>query len=414
MANSLSSAPGKSGASTAPGIAASEFGTRVSRVIDAAKARGLDGLIVWSRGATGADGWADVLYLTNHMTPVTHTADNPGSTSRGYCAFVLSVEGPNVLVTDAYDVDERDVYADVVRITSTVDVETADVARGMNLAGRRVGIAGASSLLYGSYRRIADGLGPETELVASDDILTGLRAIKSPHEIDLLREASRIGCEWMTVMLDACVPGATEGEVVGEGLRYVAEAGGWPFDVAIASGPFSSRYRHRQALPTWNASRVLEAGDLVHLDAWGPMVHGYYCDLARSTVVGRQPTATQARLLEDSIGMIEHLVSAVQPGLPLSELHRMGSEYMTDQAGRDSAWAAFIPFFGHGLGLEVEPPLITKNEEMPVAENMVLALECFMSEGDQGVGFEHVIAVRERGNELLTEAAPARHWLAAA
>lgn len=399
------------GASTPQGVPPAEFGVRVSRAIDMAKARGLDGLIVWSRGATGADGWADVLYLTNHMTPVTHTEDNPKSTSRGYCAFVLSVDGPNVLVTDAYDLDERDVHADVVTITSMVDVKTADVAREMGLAGARVGLVGASSLLHTSYVRLADGLGPQTEFVAADDILTTLRAIKSPNEIDLLREASRIGSEWINVMLEACVPGRTEGQVVGEGLRYVAEAGGWPFDVAISSGPFASRYRHRQALPTWQATRVLEAGDLVHIDAWGPMVHGYYCDLTRSTVVGKAPSADQERLLEDSVAMIEHLVANVQPGRPLNEINRLGSEFMAAHAGGGSDWAAFIPFVGHGLGLEVEPPLITGDETTAIAENMVLALECFMSEGEAGAGFEHVIVVREGGNEIITELAPARPWL---
>ena len=260
---------------------------------------------------------------------------------------------------------------------------------------------------------IADELGPSTRLIPADHILARLRLIKSPHEVALLRDASRIGCDWMHIMLEAAQPGRTEGEIVGEGLRWLAASGGWAYDVAIASGAVAGRYRHRQALPTWDSTRRIEAGDMLHIDLWGPVAHGYYCDLTRSTVVGAPPTDVQRVVLEDSITLVESVVAEIEPGRPLSDLHAAATRAMARRGGGASAFSAMIPFVGHSLGLDCETPFITASAREPIAPGMVLAIECFLggTEG-QGAGFEHVVHVGETRVEILTAAAPARPWLA--
>ena len=166
---------------------------------------------------------------------------------------------------------------------------------------------------------------PAGRLVGVTIAATRLRLIKSAQEVALLREASRIGCDWMNVMFAATAPGRIEGEIVGEGLCWLAASGGFAHDVAVASGLFGHRYRHRQALPTWDSRRPVEAGEMIHFDAWGPVAQGYCCDLTRSTVVGRAPSASQARVLEDLIVFVESVIAEIAPGRPLSDLHAAGS-----------------------------------------------------------------------------------------
>lgn len=376
------------------------------------RASGFDGAIVWGRGSTNVDGSADLLYVTGHLSAVTHILDSPAHSARGHAGLVLPVDGPSILVTDSYDAEFAAIPVDDARMSIRVDVDTARAAVEAGLQGKRIALIGMSGLLFAHHERMVEILGPSTTLMPSDDILVAMRVLKSEAEIDLLREASRIGCEWVNRMVAAAVPGATEGEVVGEGLRYLARAGGWPYDVAVGSGPHSHRYRSRQALPTWDASYVLKKGDLFHADVWGPTAHGYFCDLTRSAVVGAKPTASQARALNDSVDLVEHVTTFVEPGARFGMLQeRAGAWLAKRDGGGGSAFSAMIPFVGHSMGLECEAPFITSIEDTVVAPGMVLAIECFLGgEPGEGAGFEHVLVVRDGGLEILTESAVSRPW----
>jgi Xaa-Pro dipeptidase len=390
-----------------------EYAGRMDRALETALKAGLDGLIVWGRGSTNSDGSQDLLYLTNHMSAVSHIPDSQAHRARGHAGLVLAPGHDPVLVTDSYDIDRAQVPVRDIRLSTFVDRDVARVAVELGLKGKRMGLAGQTGLLHSAAVMISSELGADTRIEAADQILTGLRLIKSPHEVTLLREASRIGCDWMNVVLAATEPGRTEGEIVGEGLRWLAASGGFAYDVAVSSGPSGHRYRHRQALPTWDSQRRLAAGDMIHFDLWGPVAQGYYCDLTRSTVVGEAPSASQARVLEDSIALIESVIAEVEPGRPLSHLHAAGARGMARRGVAGSAFSAMIPFYGHSLGLDCEAPFITSDASEIIAPGMVLAIECFLGgEPGEAGGFEQVIHVGESGVEILTGSAPSRPWAA--
>ena len=393
-------------------IAPAEYLHRQQRLLADLDRLGFDGALVWGRGSTNADGCADLLYLTGHMSAVSHILDSAAHSARGHAGLVVARDRPTVLVTDSYDADPSTIPADEVRLSTAVDRDLAVAAREAGFAGRRIALIGMSGLLHAHYLSLAQGLGGQTQLVAADDVLIRLRLVKSEPEIALLREASRIGCEWVMRTLEAAVPGATEGDAVGEGLKYLAGAGGWAYDVAVSSGPSSHRYRSRQALPTWDSQRRLEAGDLFHADAWGPIAHGYFCDLTRSTVVGGQCTRSQARTLNDAVDLVEHVTEILQPGTAMSALQDRAAQWLARRdGGAGSNFAAMIPFVGHSLGLECEAPFMTRLEHTAIEAGMVLAVECFLGgEPGQGAGFEHVVVVREDRLEVLTQAAPSRPW----
>jgi Xaa-Pro aminopeptidase len=388
-----------------------EFAMRRARAIELALREGLDGLIVWGRGSTNVDGSPDLLYLTNHMTAVAHIPDSHAHRARGHAGLILAPGRAPVLVTDSYDIDRAQVPIEDIRMSTFVDRDVARVAVELGLKGKRVGLAGQTGLLHSAATMIAAELGAETHITPADHILTRMRLIKSPHEVALMREASRIGCDWMNVVLAATEPGRTEGEIVGEGLRWLAASGGFAYDVGVASGPHGHRYRNRQALPTWDSTRPIEAGDMIHFDLWGPVAQGYFCDLTRSTIVGRKPTSVQERVLEDSIGLIESVISHIEPGRPLSDLHAAGARAMERRGGGGSEFSAMIPFFGHSLGLECEAPFITSYASEIIAPGMVLAIECFLGGSPaEGAGFEHVVHVGSSEVEILTTGAPSRPW----
>lgn len=393
-------------------ISTDEYQQRQSRLADLLIANGFDGALVWGRGSTNVDGSADLLYITGHLSAVSHILDSDAHSARGHAGAVLVPGRPLVLVTDAYDVDPTQLPVNDVRLSTRVDTDLGAVAAELGLRSKRIALIGMSGLLHTHYLRIREAVGPETTLIPADQLLISLRLIKSPAEIDLLREASRLGCEWVMRTLAAAVPGATESEAVAEGLRFITAMGGWPYDVAVSSGPHAHRYRTRQAVPTFDSARPMREGELFHADVWGPIVDGYFCDLTRSTVIGGRPTAEQARTLSDAVNLVEHVTEIVAPGLPMSALQDRATAWLAKRdGGGGSGFSAMVPFVGHSLGLECEAPFLTSLEPTVIEPGMVLAVECFLGgESGTGAGFEHVVVVGDSDLEVLTTHAPSRPW----
>ena len=59
-------------------IPAEEFRARQDKLRAEASARGLDGIVVWSRGGASVDMSADVFYLANHYSQQPYMSDHVG------------------------------------------------------------------------------------------------------------------------------------------------------------------------------------------------------------------------------------------------------------------------------------------------------------------------------------------------
>ncbi len=400
-------------------IPAEEFAERRANAVQAAKERNLAGLLVWSRGGSAVDYYGDVLYLTNHHSPFPQNSETPQWTARSYSALILPVEGDPVLVVDLPDYPEEKTYLDDVRPSLKVPQKAAEVLKETGLDQAKLGLVGRECLLYHSYQLMEETLGHSLQMEPADDILENLRKVKSENEVRIIKHAAAVGVEWMRTMMEAVQAGKTEGDFVGEGLRYLAAHGGFPYDVAVASGPNSHRFFGRFDIPAWDSKRKLQNGDLVHVDAWGP-VECYYTDLVRSTIVGRTPSDAQREVLEAPIGVVESIIEIIKPGVIVGELYERGSSWLVDngfgphRAGAEAAGTDFgelFPAFGHGIGAGLEPPWIIKGEPTILEENMTMAIEAMVGRPEVGAaGFEQDVLVTSNGCEVLTAACPKRWW----
>ena len=139
-----------------------------------------------------------------------------------------------------------------------------------------------------------------------------LQRVKSAAELDCLRYSNAVGSAWMKTMMEAVEPGRTEADLVSIGLPVLVAGGGFPADIVAGSGN-PCKPQAPRGIPSYNATRPLERGDLLRLDTVGT-VRGYDCDMARSTCVGAAPTEAQLTVLEQAIEFVETLVDAVAPG----------------------------------------------------------------------------------------------------
>jgi methionyl aminopeptidase len=167
-----------------------------------------------------------------------------------------------------------------------------------------------------------------------------------------------------------------------------------------------------------SAKRVLREGDVVSVDC-GVIIDGYYADSAITLPVGAISEAAQ-KLLDTTAESLQAAISVVRPGATLGDVGAAVQE-VAEGAG----FSVVREFVGHGIGTEMhEEPQIPnygrRGQGMKLREGMVLAIEPMVNAGQHGVRvledkwtavtvdgslsahFEHTVAVRSGGAEVLT------------
>ena len=264
---------------------------------------------------------------------------------------------------------------------------------------------------------------------ALEDVSHGLRqvrAVKSAHELALMREAARQADAVAGSVRDILREGMTEVELAGrveaearrrghQGIVRMRMFGGELFYGHLLAGPPA-------AVPSYLASPTggagvspavaqgagfdrIKPGEPILLDyvfAW----QGYIADHTRIFALGELPLdllqAHQAMLdLQDMIRR------QARPGVPAGALYDTAVTWAADNGWGDwfmGADAQRIRFIGHGVGLELdEYPFLAKGQEMPLEEGMTVALEPKLIIPGRGVvGIENTHLVTAEGLAPLT------------
>ncbi len=389
-------------------ISPDEFRQRQQRAREAAENVGFDGALVWSRGGAFMDMSADVLYLSNHYSQQPYMGDEAGiGSARSHGVVILPVDGPATVVVDVPWWRKDLVVADDVRPSIHVVETVAEAVRACGLERSRLALVGASYMTAAAYLGLRDLL-PDTELVRVDRLIEDLRLIKSPAEQTVIRHACALGNRTLETLIDSVVEGATEAEAVGAGTQALVSGGGVLYDAACASGPWAHGYTYAR-LPSADAMRRFEHGDLFHVDCYGSY-GGYFFDFARSRCVGDEPTPPQRALLDAVIEGVEAICAEITPGMTAGEVHRVGadwlgrSEVVASMPKEDAEMEGF-PAVGHGLGLMWEGPWLVEGDETVIEPGMYLAVEILLGHVSMGGAmFEHNGLVTTDGFEVLTTA----------
>jgi Xaa-Pro aminopeptidase len=390
---------------TKPVVSAEEFADRRARAVAAAKARQLDGLLVCSRGGGTLDRFADVLYLTNFYTHFPFIPDFEGNWSaRAHTFLVLPVDEPPELLIDVPDdgrirlADGKVTYSDFVMDDAIAALKRAKLDRG------RIGLVGGDVLTFTMQNKLRAAL-PALELVPADELLLGLRSIKSPTEIALLRRSSEIGSRMIEKMMAAAEPGASHGDIVAAGLNYLVPAGGMLYNCFMASGRGGDPSRYAKSnFPTWGSDKRLENGDWIRLGISG-VVDGYIFDLSRSKGIG-PVTNRQVELFESAISCIDATLAAIRPGATAGDLGEAG---LGKQASLGFKIDGVFSAMGHGIGLGWDDPWLARGVETKIVPGMVLSIERTISQDGYLGDFEESVLVTPDGYELITNATK-RFW----
>ncbi len=382
-----------------------EFEARRRKARERAQSRGLKGLLVCSQGGGSLDRYGDVKYLTDFYTPFPCIPDLANNWSgRGYTFFVLPVDAEPRLIADvpnngciALD-DDRIHYSDMV-------IEAAvDAMRKSGLDRGTISLVGGDALPVNAFKTIEAAL-ENVEWRDAQDILTGLRAIKSPAEVALLRHAAGAGSRTIEAMMAAAVPGASHGEIVAAGLQFLVPAGGILYNSFMASGRGGEDPVYvKSNFPTWASHEPLADGQWLRLGISG-VLNGYYFDVSRSKAIGAA-TNRQVDLFEAAIDCVEAGISACKAGATAEQIARAGLDKQTS-LGYDIK--GVFSGLGHGIGLGWDAPWLAPGETLEIQPNMVLNFERTIRHDGFLGDFEETVLVTHEGPEKLTDAT-LRFW----
>ena len=233
------------------------------------------------------------------------------------------------------------------------------------------------------------------KFVPMDDALLIPRQIKTPEEIELLREAEHIGDLAFEDILGILKPGMTELEVAAE-LEYSMKkhgAEGFSFDTIAASGMNSSM---PHAIPS---NKKLEKGDFLTMD-FGCRYQGYCSDMTRTVCIGKA-SDEQKKIYNIVLSAQLAVLEAVKPGMMCKDVDRIARDYIANQGYGD--------YFGHGLGHGVglyihESPAFNTRDESIVRPGMIETDEPgIYLPGKFGVRIEDMILITEDGCESLAK-----------
>lgn len=258
---------------------------------------------------------------------------------------------------------------------------------------RRLG-AEEEKLSHARFLALEKDLG--LPLCSAQQILSALRASKTPEEIDSMIRAQRISEAALEETLQLIRPGMTEKEVAAElvyrMLRHGSE--GNSFDPIVVTGANTSM---PHGVP---GDTVIREGDFVTLD-FGSLKDGYCSDMTRTVAVGH---ATEEMRSIYGIVLEAQLagIAAARAGIPGKEIDG-AARAVIQKAGYG---AYFGHGFGHSLGLDIhEAPNANPSGEaiMPVGAAVSAEPGIYLP-GKFGVRIEDVMILREDGCEVITKA----------
>jgi Xaa-Pro dipeptidase len=268
-------------------------------------------------------------------------------------------------------------------------------------ASPRIGVE--PSFLPMNSAKVLDAAFPNAPLIDATGLLERLRAVKTPAERALLKQASEAISDAMQATIAASGEGDSKFQII-DRLRREETARGLQFEYCLLTLGAS----HNRAA----SSQVWNKGEVLSIDSGGNL-KGYIGDICRMGVLGK-PDVELIDLLAEIEAVQQAAFAKIRAGSMGGDLIAAGEAELARQPNR-----ACTDFFAHGMGVIThEAPFLMTNHPVayegtdaqnPLEEGMILSVETTMLHPRRGfIKLEDTLAVTETGYELFgTEG---RNW----
>ncbi|MBC8180765.1 type I methionyl aminopeptidase [candidate division KSB1 bacterium] len=243
--------------------------------------------------------------------------------------------------------------------------------------------------------------------------------IRSPREIELLRNSSKILIETFRLVDDLIEPGIDTKTINKEIDRYIRSKGAKPAFKGYRGFPASACISiDDEVVHGVPSKRKLIPGQIVGIDI-GVEYNDYFSDAAKTYVIGEIPLITK-KLIDITKESLNIGIQQAVAGNRLSDISHAIQKYV-ESAG----FSVVMDLVGHGIGRELheEPQLPNygkANRGPRLKEGMVLAIEPMVNmggykvifekdkwtvrtaDGSPSAHFEHTVVVKNGSAEILT------------
>lgn len=247
-------------------------------------------------------------------------------------------------------------------------------------------------------------------------IMTRLRAIKTPEEINVIQEAINITDKTFRRVLGFIKPGVMEYEIEAEIVHSFLSnrATGEAYGSIIASGD-RARILHYVS----NNQECLD-GEMILMD-FGASYGGYNADLSRTVPVNGKFSKRQKEVYNACLHLHDYAKSLLKPGISIlnytdkvgdeatKQFIKIGLLKKSDVANEDPDNKAYRKYLYHGishhLGIDVHD-LGTRT--LPIQAGMVFTVEpgIYIEEEQMGIRIENNVWITKTGNKDLMKNIP--------
>ncbi|MEO9789100.1 MAG: Xaa-Pro peptidase family protein [Aurantimonas coralicida] len=306
----------------------------------------------------------------------------------GFCHFqclVVKADGEMQLLTRSADLRQA-------RHTSTLEsisiwrdrgsadpvIELRDMLDDMGLLGARIGVEWAThGLTAANGQMVQERLGSFATLKEASNLVPLLRAVKTPAEIETVREAARLGDEAFDAALPLIRAGANEADILaalqGEVLRQGGDYPANPFIVGSGRDALLCRYK--------SGRRILDDQDQLTLE-WAGVKSQYHAALMKTVIVGR-PSERHVELHTAAREALDVVEAAMVPGSSFGDVFDAHAAVMeAHELVRHRLSAC-----GYSLGARYAPswmdtPMFYSGNPQPIVPDMTLFAHMIIMDSD--------------------------------
>ncbi len=343
-----------------------EYRTRRDRLHAAMAAAGLDALVVGGRGVIAQNGF--LIWLTGYC-PVIRPA----------YAVLLPGRDPVLLVTTPSDVwlARRQGITDDIRVLAPAEGDAMGSATALrtlladSAAHPRIGIVGLEDIVPAAELLRWQTAIPDANFISATELMWGAKAIKSPRDLAGMRAMAAHLDTAFSALVATLAEGGTQAEAAGAAEGHLRGAGAVEILVYVSSFPhFLHRPETTPPSPGNLVTAFVEASD----------TDGYWVELARLISAGPLD-ARRRHVAEHSLTAMQCAEDSLRPGQTGGAAYEAIARTIAAAGLTSGLW------YGHGVGVDHDLPVIGRGNDTVLEPGMVIALHPHIVDaGDDPVG----------------------------
>ena len=272
------------------------------------------------------------------------------------------------------------------------------VAQGLSDRGIATGTIGVEETVKFLFSDNLRKAAPGATFTSATPVTAGCRMIKTAHEIELMRLASKVTLAAYEATYHSLKAGMTQRDV-GKLLEAAHRKLGFEGGADVQVGEYSS-FPHGSVQP-----QVIRHGSIVMIDG-GCSVEGYQSDITRTFVLGKANDKMKG--VFDIVHRAQSAaLAAAKPGVEAGSVDAAARRVIAE-AGFGPDYMYFTHRLGHGMGMDGhEWPYLVRGNPTKLQPEMTFSDEPgIYIRGEFGIRLEDDMHIKEEGAELFTPQSP--------